>query len=127
MVCRTSSCIARAAAPILIACLLLLSACTSLPQSGGRGAAGGPPVGSTVAVQFRRDLLGGKTSSPVPPVSIPLNSDVGVKGKLIAINSEWVVLDADELGQGQGQLFIPRSAVLLIRADRSPTPDDGKH
>jgi hypothetical protein len=83
-------------------------------------------IGSECTVQFRRgDALGAGGSLPVPPTTDSMNgADVSATGKLLRVDAEWVVLEehprnsfvaADPREQpGLRQLWIPRSAVLML-------------
>ena len=73
-----------------------------------------PPRGKHVTVQFRRDALGGGGALPIPPTTdIQNGAAVSLKGKLLKINDEWLVLEYDKQKH-----WIPRDAVLMIRVEK---------
>ena len=83
----------------------------------------GPAPGSTVIVQIRRDALGTAAANPVPPLTISMNgASTQVSGKLVSIDRNWIVLtdagDATDLHSGHKNVWISRSAVLLIQQDQ---------
>jgi len=83
--------------------------------SGARNA-GGPPIGADCRLQFKRSDLGVAASLPVPPTAGAVNgADVNVRGKLLRIDKEWVVLDAVVDAGLPSKLWVPRGNVLLLQ------------
>lgn len=75
-------------------------------------------VGANCTVQFRRDALGAATSAPVPPLTGGYNgSDTCVAGKVKILNADWLVVE-----QANQDIWIARSAVLLVQVSRSSNP-----
>ncbi len=98
---------------VLLASAVVTYRATAAPSSPGLAAAT-PPIGSTCCVQFRRDALGCAASLPVPPTSNNFNgANVSVEGKLLRIDSDWLVLAREH-----NQLWIPRQNVLLVQVDK---------
>jgi hypothetical protein len=70
-----------------------------------------PKLGASCTVQFRRDALGASANLPVPPTTSSINgANVSVGGKFSKMNEDWVVLK----GGNKGEIWIPRSVILLI-------------
>jgi hypothetical protein len=69
-----------------------------------------PPLGDHCTVQFKRDLLGTHASLPVSPTADAINgASVSIRGKLVAVDQEWIVLEA-----GDETIWVPRQNVLLL-------------
>jgi len=89
----------------------------ALVLTGSRGAVAAPDAarlgfypapGTTCLVQIRSDALG----QTGPSASLPLtaNANSTLRGKLKAMDNEWVVLTTD-----RGEVFIPMRVVLLVQ------------
>ncbi len=74
----------------------------------GAGQAGDPPIGADCRVQFRRSDLGAADARPISPTAV--DGDVSVRGKLLRIDQDWVVVDT-----GSSKLWVPRRNVLLLQ------------
>jgi hypothetical protein len=77
-----------------------------------------PPTGRDCTVQFRRDFLGTSRDLPVSPTANTIGgSETCVRGRLMAVTDEWVVLAyAVPVGNKplEREFWIPRNVVLLI-------------
>ena len=67
-------------------------------------------VGENCTVYFRRDALGMAAAVPSPPTTGNHNgADTMVSGKLVRINSEWIVVV-----DGQREFTIPKLVILMV-------------
>jgi hypothetical protein len=77
------------------------------------------PIGSDCFVQFNRNLLGSTSQTPVYP-TFP-GSAFSVEGKLLKVDSDWVVLDLPNANPDQNPpvaatVWIPRQSILLLES-----------
>ena len=75
-----------------------------------------PKAGSTVHVQFRRDLLGLASDKPTTPMGEGMNMAIGTSGVLKRITDEFVVLQVHN--EANRELWIPRDTILLLDVTR---------
>lgn len=68
-------------------------------------------VGKTVGVEIRRDAKGINVSTPAA-TDITKGMINDHRGKLLAFDSEWVLLE-----ESGSKLYIPRSMILTVVAD----------
>lgn len=95
--------------PLIATCAPLLFCLTH-----ACGSSSGPPIGSDVQVQLKRDVLGTATDLPVPPTTSVMNgAKVSVIGKLTRVTDEWLVVQEDAVDH-----WILRSNVLLVSVTR---------
>lgn len=106
-----------------------VSACVIASAIGGLlgGCGGGvsaasptqPLVGLQCEVQFQRQLLGAAADLPVSPTTNEINgAATSVSGILKHVGAEWIVLERTSASPTSEELWIPRSAVLLLRTHR---------
>ena len=104
----------RIVALLIMMAALALVGCAS-GEAGARQASG-PPIGADCRLQFKRSDLGVAASLPVAPTVGSINgADVNVRGKLLRIDKEWVVLDAVVDAGLRSELWVPRGNVLLLQ------------
>ena len=86
---------------LALSSMVLLSSCND-PST--------PRTGEPVTVQFRRDALGASLALPIGPTTDSMNgASVNLKGKLLAVNKNWVVVQ-----DGANTHWIARPNVLLL-------------
>lgn len=84
------------------------------PVLSGCSGSDQPSTGKSVTVQFRRDALGSAHTLPISPTTDSINGAmVSLRGKLLKVNEEWVVLEYQKQKH-----WISRDAVLLIRVHK---------
>ena len=92
---------------------LLIALCASIFLSGC-ATVGTPKVGAPCKVQFRRDTLGGSNQSPIGPMIDGADGvTVSLDAKFKAMSKDWIVVE-----DGSGDIWIPRSTVLLFKVFR---------
>ncbi len=71
---------------------------------------GGPELGKTCTIQFRRDALGAAANLPISPNTDGINgADTSISGKLVRVTTDWLVIE-----RGGKDLWIPQSVVLMV-------------
>jgi hypothetical protein len=91
-------------------------------DEGEDGMVGGkvsPKAGSTVHVEFRRDYLGVNSVANTPMIGAMgegATQPVGTTGTLKRMTDEFLVLQVP--GDDKRELWIPRSAILLLDVTR---------
>tara|TARA_R110002126_G_scaffold4409_19_gene23231 strand:- start:2116 stop:2412 length:297 start_codon:yes stop_codon:yes gene_type:complete len=86
---------------LALSSIVLLSSCNdpSIPRTG-----------EYVTVQFRRDALGVSHGLPVSPTVDSMNgASVNLRGKLLAVDKNWVVVKDDA-----NTHWIARPSILLL-------------
>ena len=95
-------------------CVIIISLLALLIVFTGCDRSSQPPTGKKVFVQFRRDYLGGAHALPISPVTTSINgATVCIKGKLLTVNEEWVVVE-----NRKQEHWIPKNVVLLITVNQ---------
>ena len=102
---------------ILIVALSGAAGCDTDDSADMVGGRVHPKAGSTVHVQFRRDMLGLASDKPTTPMGEGMGMGLGTSGVLKRITDEFVVLQVH--GEANRELWIPRDTILLLDVTRA--------